>query len=101
MRTHFLFAIVLGSLTLPAAAQDAAQERTSATARSPSGAQQRDSDTNSSKFLEYRDIPQGGVAALPAFRGQEGRPALGPPAADVTQKDQRYFLRFGNEHVVR
>ena len=54
-----------------------AQPRTSARRPSPWAAIQRDSDTDSSKFLEYRDIPQGGGAAVPALRGQEGRPPLG------------------------
>jgi Putative outer membrane beta-barrel porin, MtrB/PioB len=100
MRKHFLLAIVLGSLTLPAAAQDAALDKDFSYGEVTLGAQQRDSDTNSSKFLEYRDIPQGGVLPYLRFEGKKGELRWDLKAADVTQKDQRYFLRFGNEHVV-
>lgn len=55
------------------------------------GGLQKSFDTDSSKFLEYRDIPQGGV--LPAFRvqGRKGDVRYDLQGLDVTQKDQRYF----------
>ena len=96
MRKHFLFAIILGSLALPAAAQEDDFSYGEVTL----GALQRDSDTDSSKFLEYRDIPQGGVLPYLRFEGKKGDLRWDLRAADVTQKDQRYFLRFGNKRIV-
>ena len=96
MRKHFLFALVLASLALPSAAQEDDFSYGEVTL----GALQRDSDTDSSKFLEYRDIPQGGVMPYLRFEGKKGELRWDLRAADVTQKDQRYFLRFGNEKVV-
>src|SRR6185436_19851296 len=56
------------------------------------GGIQRDVDTGSSKFFEYRDIPQGGVVPLLRFRGKNGDLRWDFRATDVTQKDQTYFL---------
>ena len=58
---------------------------------------QKDFDTDSSKFLEYRDIPQGAV--LPAFRfqGRKGDVRYDLQGLDVTQKDQRYFGLVQND----
>jgi len=54
------------------------------------GVQQRDSDTNSSKFLEYRDIPQGAVVPFFRLQGKTGDFRYDLIGHDVTQKDQRY-----------
>src|SRR5262245_22154562 len=61
------------------------------------GALQKWFDTDSSKFLEYRDIPQG--AALPAFRflGRKGDLRYDLQGFDVTQRDQRYHGLVEND----
>ena len=97
MRRHAWFAAILvASLAHPAAAQEEDFNYGEVTL----GALQRDSDTDSSKFLEYRDIPQGGVVPYLRFEGKKGALRWDLRAADVTQKDQRYFLRLGNERLV-
>jgi hypothetical protein len=58
------------------------------------GVWQRDSDTVSSKFLEYRDIPNGAVAPLFRFQGKKGDFRYDLIGHDVSQKDQQYFGRF-------
>jgi MtrB/PioB family decaheme-associated outer membrane protein len=54
------------------------------------GLWQNDSDTISSKFLEYRDIPQGAVAPFFRLSGKKGNYRYDLIGHDVTQKDQRY-----------
>ncbi len=54
------------------------------------GLWQNDSDTISSKFLEYRDIPQGAVAPFFRLQGKKGNYRYNLIGHDVTQKDQRY-----------
>jgi len=61
------------------------------------GVWQRDADTVSSKFLEYRDIPNGAVAPFFRFQGKNGDYRYDLIGHDVTQKDQRYFGRFGDD----
>jgi hypothetical protein len=63
------------------------------------GVFQKDPDTDSSKFLEYRDIPQG--AALPFFnvRGRKGGFQYTLYGSDVTQKDQRYLFKLQNDSM--
>jgi hypothetical protein len=56
------------------------------------GAITRDVDTGSSKFFEYRDIPNGGVLPHLRFQGKNGELRWDLNATDVTQKDQTYFL---------
>ena len=56
------------------------------------GAIQRDVDTGSSKFFEYRDIPNGGVMPHLRFQGKNGELRWDLNATDITQKDQTYFL---------
>lgn len=58
------------------------------------GLWQRDSDTVSSKFMEYRDFPNGAVAPLFRFQGKKGDYRYNLIGHDVTQKDQQYFGRF-------
>jgi hypothetical protein len=63
------------------------------------GILQRDSDTNSSKFLEFRDIPQGPAASYLNFIGKKGDLRYRLWGKDVTQKDQRYFGYLDNGTV--
>lgn len=58
------------------------------------GLLQRDVNTLSSKYFEYRDIPNGGVAPYFSFKGKKGDYRYDFFARDVTQKDQRYYGRF-------
>ena len=64
------------------------------------GILQKDSDTNSSKFLEYRDIPQGPVAPLITFSGKKGDLRWDIRSRDMTQKDQQHAA-FVDNGVVR
>jgi len=56
--------------------------------------QQRDVNTVSSKFYEYRDIPDGGTAPYFSFKGKKGDYRYDFFGRDVTQEDQRYYGRF-------
>src|SRR3990172_2853236 len=58
------------------------------------GLWQRDADTISSKFLEYRDIPNGAVAPYFRMQGKKGDYRYDFIGHDVTQKDQEYFGLF-------
>ena len=63
------------------------------------GLLQRDSDTISSKFLEYRDLPQGAVAPLFTFDGKKGDFKWSFLGRDITQKDQRYLLNLSKDAI--
>ncbi|HXV63565.1 MAG TPA: MtrB/PioB family outer membrane beta-barrel protein [Vicinamibacteria bacterium] len=58
------------------------------------GLWQRDADTISSKFLEYRDIPNGAVAPYFRLQGKKGDYRYDLIGSDVSQKDQQYFGLF-------
>ena len=58
------------------------------------GLQQRDVDTVSSKFFEYRSIPNGGVAPYFSFQGKKGGYRYDFFGRDVSQGDQSYWGRF-------
>jgi MtrB/PioB family decaheme-associated outer membrane protein len=58
------------------------------------GLWQRDADTISSKFLEYRDIPNGAVAPFFRVQGKKGDYRYDFIGHDITQKDQEYFGLF-------
>ena len=61
------------------------------------GLQQRDVNTLSSKYFEYRDIPNGGIAPFFSFKGKKGDYRYDFFGRDVTQKDQSYYGRFEGE----
>lgn len=86
MKRYFILAFAVLSLAGPAAAQEDFTD-----AELTLGVLQKDFDTNSSKFLEYRDIPQGPVAPALSFLGKKGDWRYQVWGRDVTQKDQRYF----------
>jgi hypothetical protein len=86
MKHNGLFVLALTALALPALAQEDFDEGTASI-----GLLQKDFDTDSSKFLEYRDIPQGPVAPELSFRGKKGSWRYQLVGRDVTQDDQRYF----------
>ncbi len=86
MKRTSLLALALAALAAPAFSQEDFDD-----AEVTLGVLQKDFDTNSSKFLEYRDIPQGPVAPQVSFAGKKGRWRYQVMGKDVTQKDQRYF----------
>jgi hypothetical protein len=86
MKSHRLLALALAALAAPALAQEDFDD-----AQVTLGILRKDFDTNSSKFLEYRDLPQGPVAPEVDFRGKKGQWRYQLFGRDVTQKDQRYF----------
>lgn len=63
------------------------------------GLGQRGQNTISSKFLEYRDIPQGVRSPLVLFKGKNGDFRYAIEGRNISQKDQRYRLRLRNESV--
>lgn len=60
---------------------------------------QRDQNTISSKFLEYRDIPQGVQSPFVLLKGKTGGFRYDIAGQDVTQKDQRYRVLLMNDSV--
>ena len=86
MKRNGLLALALAALALPAFAQEDFDEGTVTL-----GVLQKSFDTDSSKFLEYRDIPQGPVAPEVSFNGKKGSWRYQLMGRDVTQDDQRYF----------
>jgi hypothetical protein len=79
--------LALVALALPAVAQEAEDFNVGTVTF---GLQQRDVDTVSSKYFEYRDIPNGGTAPCFSFQGRKGDYRYDFFGRDVTQKDQRY-----------
>ena len=61
------------------------------------GGLQKYFDTDSSKFLEYRDIPQGAVVPAFRFHGSKGDFRYDLQGRDVTQSDQVYLVRLSND----
>ena len=86
MKRNGILALALTALSLPVLAQDDFDE-----SRVTFGIARKDFDTDSSKFLEYRDLPQGPVAGELWFLGKKGRWRYQVFGRDVTQRDQRYF----------
>jgi MtrB/PioB family decaheme-associated outer membrane protein len=86
MKRDYALAAAVLAMALPALAQEDFHE-----GELTLGVLQKDFDTNSSKFLEYRDVPQGPVASSLALQGRKGAWRYELFGRDVTQKDQRYF----------
>jgi len=86
MKRNGLFALVVALLAVPAVAQEDFDDGSISL-----GLLQKTFDTDSSKFLEYRDIPQGPVAPEVTFNGKKGSWRYKLVGRDVTQDDQRYF----------
>ena len=86
-----LFALALALATGPVLAQDAVPTNFQF-GEIDFGASARSEDTNSSKFLEYRDVPNGFV--LPLFRldGQKDGFRYNLFGSDARERDQRYRL---------
>jgi hypothetical protein len=89
-----LLATALLAVALPAAAQEDFQDVSFTL-----GLQQKYFDTDSSKFLEYRDLPQGGVLPALRFQGKKGAFRYDLQARDVTQGDQQYRLKLENDDL--
>jgi len=86
MKRNSLFVLAVALLALPALAQEDFDDGSITF-----GLLQKTFDTDSSKFLEYRDIPQGPVAPELSFNGKKGNWRYKLVGRDVTQDDQRYF----------
>jgi hypothetical protein len=91
---RIIITLALVALALPVVAQDTSDFSTGTFTL---GLQQRDVDTVSSKFFEYRDVPNGGTAPYFSFKGKKGDYRWDFFGRDVTQKDQRYYGRFEGE----
>jgi len=94
MKRNVVFAILAFTLALPAIAQEDFDE-----GELNLGILQRDSDSLSSKFLEYRDIPQGPVAPYVSFLGKKGDLRYRIWGRDITQKDQWLFGYLRNDVI--
>lgn len=92
MKRFLFLTIAAAGLALPAHAQEDFSDVSFTL-----GVEQRDVDTDSSKFLEYRDIPQGAVVPALRFEGKKGSFWYNFRGKDITQKDQRYLLKLEND----
>lgn len=92
-RTLFISAILslVFASTRPAMAEDFQ------TGEVNLGVQQVDVDTLSSKFYEYRDVPNGVVGPYARLFGQKGTLRYDFLAANFLQNDERYRVKLGNE----
>ncbi len=61
------------------------------------GAQQTESNTISSKFMEYREVPNGVVAPYFRFQGKKNDLRYDFIGENVQQTDQRFRMRLGAE----
>ena len=61
------------------------------------GVQQVGVDTLSSKFYEYRDVPNGAVGPYARLFGQKGDLRYDFSAVNFMQDDERYRAKLGNE----
>jgi MtrB/PioB family decaheme-associated outer membrane protein len=94
--TLFIAAIVtLAAATgpLPATAEDFQ------TGEVNLGVNQLNVDTDSSKFLEYRDVPSGVVAPYFRLFGQKGDFRYDFLGSNIRQDDQRYRVKLGNDKI--
>jgi len=89
---RFILAAAVVALALPVLAQDDFN-----VGEVTLGLMQRDSDTNSAKFLEYRDLPQGPVLPWLRLFGKKGEFRYDIVAKDITQKDQRFGAKLSND----
>jgi MtrB/PioB family decaheme-associated outer membrane protein len=97
MRRSLLVALALG-VAKASFAQTEAAPSTFTLGRIDFGVQQVDSDTNSSKFQEYRDVPSGVV--MPYFRlFSEQKWRVNLVAENVLRRDGRYRLFLESEPV--
>jgi len=86
-----LLAVALIGLTVPGFAQEADDYHTGEVVL---GLSRTDSDTASSKFLEYRDIPDGVSVPFFSFRGKEGDFRYDLRGGSVQEDDQNTTLKL-------
>lgn len=94
---RIVLTVAVAALAIPASAQEGAPDFS--VGQITLGLQQRNSDTISSKFLEYRDIPNGGLAPLIRFKGKSGDFRWDLWGKDITQGDQQYRGRIENDTI--
>jgi MtrB/PioB family decaheme-associated outer membrane protein len=90
-----LLTFAIAALAFPALAQEEAPDFSAGEVSV--GLSQVDSDTISSKFLEYRDLPNAGTAPLIRFRGKKGDFRYDVWGEDISQGDQMYGAALGND----
>jgi len=95
MKRIIFFVLAVLALALPVLAQE---ETDFNEGEVNLAALQRDSDTTSSKFLEYRDWPQGGFLPFLRLRGKSSDFWYDISGNSVSRKDQRYLLRLQNDN---
>ncbi len=61
------------------------------------GAQQTDSNSISSKFMEYRDVPNGVIAPYFRFQGKKNGLRYDFLGENIKQTDQRFRMRVGED----
>ena len=86
---RIIIASAFAALALPAFAQE-----DFSTGEITIGLQQRDVNTISSKFYEYRDLPQGPTTDFFRFHGKKGEFRYDLYGNEITQDDQRLSGRF-------
>lgn len=94
MKRNLILAIAALSLASPGFAQEDFEK-----GELTLGVVQKDPDTDSSKFLEYRDIPQGAVVPYFNIQGRKGDFWYTLYGRDVTQRDQRYLFKIQNDKI--
>jgi MtrB/PioB family decaheme-associated outer membrane protein len=93
MKRLFVFFSLLTFAVVPARAQDAPAGNDFFTGEAEIGVIQKDVDTISSKFLEYRDIPNGIVAPFFRLQGSKDDLRYDVSGQFIQQSDQRFRLR--------
>ncbi|MGZ4886169.1 MAG: MtrB/PioB family decaheme-associated outer membrane protein [Candidatus Aminicenantales bacterium] len=93
----FLFALLAG----PATAEDKAKDELQIKAQAIAGAEFVGAVDKSSKFYEYRDVPQGFVFDVFNLNLTKGSRYLTLSAEKIRQRDGRYTLALGDEGLFK
>jgi hypothetical protein len=88
--------LVLATFGLGAAVVPAAAQEDFSTVEVTVGVAQKEVDTDSSKFLEYQEVPNGGTIPALRFQGRKGDFDYDFLAKDAAQDDQQYRLRMNS-----
>lgn len=93
---RILLCAIVSALALPCSAQDSEDFNFGELSF---GMLQTDSDTISSKFLEYRALPEGAIAPFFHLKGKKGDFRYNFFGKNVRQTDQGYSVRIENQTV--
>jgi MtrB/PioB family decaheme-associated outer membrane protein len=91
-----IMGVVIGLAARPAAAEDKAQDALVIKARAIAGAEFVGETERSSKFYEYRDVPQGFIFDVFDLRLSKGSRYLTLSAEKIRQRDGRYTVSLGD-----